>query len=165
MRVGCQGLVSDAKCTRGSPSRRICPQPMSCMCGMCDTHAPTSCGLLCDTPRHAMRAVLRVCVLCSAGTFRVCICMLLWCDSLLPQGSLCPSRHPHHQPLHHMSTCSNFKFQISNLLCSAGTFEDWRPDASQFTAADKGASNGWPGESWIDTRSPNVRTIMAAVSE
>lgn len=64
-----------------------------------------------------------------------------------------------------MSTCSNFKFYISNLLCSAGTFEDWRPDASQFKAADKGASNGWPGEAWIDTRSNNVRTIMAAVSD
>lgn len=43
---------------------------------------------------------------------------------------------------------------------SFGTYENWRPDAAQFTAADKGKSNGWPGENWIDTRSANVRNIM-----
>ncbi|MDD5510778.1 MAG: endo alpha-1,4 polygalactosaminidase [Dehalococcoidales bacterium] len=45
---------------------------------------------------------------------------------------------------------------------SFGTYENWRPDASKFTAADKGKSNGWPGEIWIDIRSANVRNIMAA---
>lgn len=35
---------------------------------------------------------------------------------------------------------------------SAGSFEDWRSDAAQFPAAVKGASNGWPGERWLDVR-------------
>jgi hypothetical protein len=45
---------------------------------------------------------------------------------------------------------------------SCGTWEDWRSDQAQFTAADKGNTNGWPGERWIDIRSANVRNIMAA---
>lgn len=46
---------------------------------------------------------------------------------------------------------------------SAGTFENWRSDAGRFTAADKGNNvSGWPGERWIDTRSSNVRSIMAS---
>jgi hypothetical protein len=46
---------------------------------------------------------------------------------------------------------------------SAGTYEVWRPDANQFTAADKGASLApqWPDENWLNTRSANVRKIMA----
>lgn len=44
---------------------------------------------------------------------------------------------------------------------SAGSREDWRPDASQFTAADYGKGLvGWPGENWLDVRSQNVRAIM-----
>jgi hypothetical protein len=39
---------------------------------------------------------------------------------------------------------------------SAGAFEDWRPDASRFPAAVKGASNGWPGERWLDIRRLDV---------
>lgn len=35
---------------------------------------------------------------------------------------------------------------------SAGSWENWRPDAGQFPAAVKGASNGWPGEKWLDIR-------------
>lgn len=46
---------------------------------------------------------------------------------------------------------------------SAGSAEDWRPDYEQFAAADKGkALQGWAGEYWLDTRSPNVRAIMVA---
>ncbi|KAK2629989.1 hypothetical protein QTJ16_000809 [Diplocarpon rosae] len=46
---------------------------------------------------------------------------------------------------------------------SAGSFEDWRDDADQFTDADKGSPyEGWEGEWWLDTRSANVRSIMAA---
>jgi len=51
------------------------------------------------------------------------------------------------------------------VLCyfSAGTYENWRPDASQFTAADKGKNLAdWPGEAWINVNSANVRNIMAA---
>jgi hypothetical protein len=35
---------------------------------------------------------------------------------------------------------------------SAGSWEDWRPDAAQFPAAVLGANNGWPGERWLDIR-------------
>jgi len=35
---------------------------------------------------------------------------------------------------------------------SAGSWEDWRPDAAAFPAAVKGRSNGWPGERWLDIR-------------
>lgn len=45
---------------------------------------------------------------------------------------------------------------------SAGSYENWRPDASQFPAAAKGKSNGWAGENWIDTRDATVRGIMKA---
>ena len=35
---------------------------------------------------------------------------------------------------------------------SAGSWEDWRPDADSFPAAVLGSSNGWPGERWLDIR-------------
>lgn len=44
---------------------------------------------------------------------------------------------------------------------SAGSYERWRSDASDFKAADLGKPlDGWPGERWVDTRSANVMTIM-----
>ncbi|MBI1735843.1 MAG: endo alpha-1,4 polygalactosaminidase [Candidatus Rokubacteria bacterium] len=39
---------------------------------------------------------------------------------------------------------------------SAGSWEDWRPDAGQFPAAVLGATNGWPGERWLDIRRLDV---------
>ena len=39
---------------------------------------------------------------------------------------------------------------------SAGSYENWRPDASLFTSAVKGNSNGWAGENWIDIRNLTV---------
>lgn len=46
---------------------------------------------------------------------------------------------------------------------SAGSYEDWRPDASQFPAKALGkALDGWPGEKWLNTSDPTVRSIMAA---
>jgi hypothetical protein len=46
---------------------------------------------------------------------------------------------------------------------SAGSREDWRPDAGDFHAADYGNPlDGWPGETWLDIRSANVRNIMKA---
>ncbi|CZT02574.1 hypothetical protein WAI453_002103 [Rhynchosporium graminicola] len=46
---------------------------------------------------------------------------------------------------------------------SAGSFENWRPDQAKFTAADKGlAMEGWAGEWWLNTKTANVRSIMAA---
>jgi hypothetical protein len=35
---------------------------------------------------------------------------------------------------------------------SAGSWENWRPDASDFPASILGRSNGWPGEKWLDIR-------------
>jgi hypothetical protein len=46
---------------------------------------------------------------------------------------------------------------------SAGSYEDWRPDAKNFTTNDYGnALDGWPGEYWLNTKSENVRNIMTA---
>ena len=49
------------------------------------------------------------------------------------------------------------------VLCyfSAGSFENWRPDASSFEAAALGSPlDGWEGERWLDVRHPNVHAIM-----
>lgn len=44
---------------------------------------------------------------------------------------------------------------------SAGSREDWRPDAAMFPAGSFGRGlDGWPGETWLDTRSDAVRAIM-----
>ena len=44
---------------------------------------------------------------------------------------------------------------------SAGSYEDWRPDAAKFTKQDYGKPlEGWEGEFWEDTRSQNVRNIV-----
>jgi hypothetical protein len=47
---------------------------------------------------------------------------------------------------------------------SAGTWEDWRPDAAQFPADVLGSRvDGWPGERWLDIRRLDVLgPIMAA---
>jgi hypothetical protein len=44
--------------------------------------------------------------------------------------------------------------QGRRVICylSAGTWEDWRPDAASFPASVKGSANGWPGERWLDIR-------------
>jgi hypothetical protein len=34
----------------------------------------------------------------------------------------------------------------------AGTYEDWRPDRAEFPKRLLGATNGWPGERWLDIR-------------
>lgn len=39
---------------------------------------------------------------------------------------------------------------------SAGSWEDWRPDADAYPASVKGSSNGWPGEKWLDVRRLDV---------
>ncbi|MGZ8579107.1 MAG: endo alpha-1,4 polygalactosaminidase [Actinomycetota bacterium] len=46
---------------------------------------------------------------------------------------------------------------------SAGSWENWRPDAADFPAIVKGRSNGWPGERWLDVRRLDLlRPIIAA---
>lgn len=44
---------------------------------------------------------------------------------------------------------------------SAGSYEDWRPDAKEFQPADLGKNlDGWAGEKWLKLGSDNVRRIM-----
>jgi hypothetical protein len=44
---------------------------------------------------------------------------------------------------------------------SAGTYEDWRPDAARFPADTLGGTNGWPGEKWLDiSKVDELRPIM-----
>src|SRR5258706_12492051 len=44
---------------------------------------------------------------------------------------------------------------------SAGSREDWRPDATDFPAAAIGSPlDNWPGEAWIDTRPVAVHATM-----
>jgi len=46
---------------------------------------------------------------------------------------------------------------------SAGSYESYRDDASQFDEADLGNTlDGWPDERWLDVRTENVKTIMQA---
>jgi hypothetical protein len=39
---------------------------------------------------------------------------------------------------------------------SAGTWENWRPDASKFPDNLLGKKNGWPGERWLDIRQTSL---------
>ncbi len=44
---------------------------------------------------------------------------------------------------------------------SAGSWEEWRPDADRFPESVLGRSNGWPGERWLDIRKLGIlRPIM-----
>jgi hypothetical protein len=49
---------------------------------------------------------------------------------------------------------------------SAGTYENWRPDASEFPASLLGASNGWPGEQWLDIRDvQNSNSVLRQIMD
>ncbi|CAI7613937.1 unnamed protein product [Penicillium manginii] len=53
----------------------------------------------------------------------------------------------------------------AEVICyfSAGTYEEWRSDADQFSSSDFGSSlDDWPGERWLDINSSNVRRILSA---
>ena len=39
---------------------------------------------------------------------------------------------------------------------SAGSGENWRPDADEFPDSVLGRSNGWPGEKWLDIRKVGI---------
>lgn len=39
---------------------------------------------------------------------------------------------------------------------SAGSWENWRPDADEFPNSVLGRSNGWPGEKWLDIRKVGI---------
>jgi hypothetical protein len=46
---------------------------------------------------------------------------------------------------------------------SAGSWENWRPDADDFPNSVLGKNNGWPGEKWLDIRKLGIlRPIMEA---
>jgi hypothetical protein len=46
---------------------------------------------------------------------------------------------------------------------SAGSWENWRDDASAFPKAARGTVlDGWPDERWLDVRDPKVRKALAA---
>jgi len=63
------------------------------------------------------------------------------------------------------STFANLHAMNRSVICyfSAGSYEPGRPDSDNFTASDKGKElDGWPGEYWLNTSSPNVRNIMSA---
>lgn len=60
-------------------------------------------------------------------------------------------------------TIASIQRQGYHVACyiSAGTYEDWRPDAADFPAAVLGASLAdWPGERYLDIRSSMVRGLM-----
>jgi len=49
---------------------------------------------------------------------------------------------------------------------SAGTFENWRPDAGQFPASILGRNNGWPGEKWLDVRdAQNAGSVLRQIMD
>jgi len=62
------------------------------------------------------------------------------------------------------STIQELQSQNRKVVCyfSAGSYEDWRPDANEFKKSDYGKElDGWPGEYWLNTSSVNVRKIMS----
>jgi hypothetical protein len=63
-----------------------------------------------------------------------------------------------------VSTIADLTGKGKKIICyfSAGSHEDWRSDAAQFPKEAIGKGLGWPGESWLDTRSTGVRAIMLA---
>jgi len=66
------------------------------------------------------------------------------------------------QPSNIISTL-HAKGKVVVCYVDVGTAENWRADYSKFAKSDLGSNvDGWAGEKWIDTRSTNVRNIMAA---
>ncbi len=60
------------------------------------------------------------------------------------------------------STISSLQSQGRIVICyfSAGSREEWRPDASQLTSSAGNPLDGWDGERWLDTRTSEVRQVM-----
>ena len=56
------------------------------------------------------------------------------------------------------ATVAALHAQGTRVVCyiDAGTWENWRPDASSFPSSVMGKSNGWPGEKWLDIRQISV---------
>ncbi len=63
------------------------------------------------------------------------------------------------------STVATLHAKGRRAICyiSAGSWEDWRPDADRYPASVLGRGNGWPGERWVDIRQLDVLTpILSA---
>jgi hypothetical protein len=63
------------------------------------------------------------------------------------------------------STMKQIQAQGKKVICyfSAGSSETWRPDFSKFKPQHMGTQlKGWPGEKWLDIRSPEIYEIMRA---
>lgn len=61
------------------------------------------------------------------------------------------------------TTISQLHAKGKKVICyfSAGSYEPYREDSSQFTSSDMGSTlDGWPDEKWLDLSSTNVRNIM-----
>ncbi|KAK9365230.1 glycoside hydrolase superfamily [Lipomyces kononenkoae] len=61
------------------------------------------------------------------------------------------------------SMIATLQNQGRKVICyfSAGSYENWRPDAYKFKDSDLGYPlDGWPGERWLNISSSNVRQIM-----
>jgi hypothetical protein len=56
------------------------------------------------------------------------------------------------------STVAALQGAGKHVVCyiDAGTWEKWRPDASQYPKKVLGRKNGWPGEKWVDIRRLDV---------
>ncbi len=56
------------------------------------------------------------------------------------------------------STVATLHAEGRRAICyiSAGSWEDWRPDADRYPASVLGRGNGWPGERWVDIRRLDV---------
>src|SRR5665811_699266 len=63
------------------------------------------------------------------------------------------------------ATVAKFHAAGQKAICyiDVGTWENWRSDAGKFPASVKGATNGWPGERWLDVRQiATLAPIMSA---
>lgn len=63
------------------------------------------------------------------------------------------------------ATVAGFHARGQRTICyiDLGTWENWRPDARKFPGSVLGASNGWPGERWLDIRRlATLEPIMTA---
>lgn len=61
------------------------------------------------------------------------------------------------------ATIDALRAQGHVVICyfSAGSYENWRPDASRYPSSALGRNlDGWPGERWVDIRSSTVRSIL-----
>jgi hypothetical protein len=64
-----------------------------------------------------------------------------------------------------VQTIAGLKAKGKKVICyfSAGSSEDWRPDYATIEDASKGSNlDNWPGEKWLDIRTPNVLNVFKA---